>query len=325
MINASYSTATWRIHQSALNCYIVFCRTSGIELNWPIKIEVVNVFTNWALTSKKLKASTVESYLKSLSLIHKLKGFPIDDCLNYVNTLLLKGAKNLEVYSKSHSRKNVMTLPLLKILGHGIATSNWSVFMKQTFWTVACLAFFGSLRMGEIIASKVDNFDPGTILSWKDVKVREKSLLIHIKSPKSRNRGGDFVDIFEFAGHGCCPVKAFKVFEKMVRERGFYSETAPVFRLENGKLFTKTFFNQTVAGILNKRRFKNLDVNITGHSFRAAIPAMLARFPELSSGEEIMGWGRWGSKAYLSYTRLKIDQKKKIYDKIVSVLNHVNK
>jgi hypothetical protein len=33
-----------------------------------------------------------------------------------------------------------------------------------------------------------------------------------------------------------------------------------------------------------------------------------------------MGWGRWSSTAYLLYTRLKLNQKLKIYEKIANVL-----
>ena len=60
---------------------------------------------------------------------------------------------------------------------------------------------------------------------------------------------------------------------------------------------------------------------ISGHSFRAGIPSLLAKFPEESTSDEIMGWGRWKSSAYLSYTKLKSDQRKKVFEKILSFLH----
>ena len=43
--------------------------------------------------------------------------------------------------------------------------------------------------------------------------------------------------------------------------------------------------------------------------------------PEMASDSQIMGWGRWCSPAYQAYTRLKLDQKESLFEKIASVLN----
>ena len=61
--------------------------------------------------------------------------------------------------------------------------------------------------------------------------------------------------------------------------------------------------------------------NISGYSFRAAVPAVLACHPDAASSSDIMWWGRWKSEAYQSYTRLKIDQKKGAFQKISNLLN----
>ena len=60
--------------------------------------------------------------------------------------------------------------------------------------------------------------------------------------------------------------------------------------------------------------------HVTGHSFRAAIPAVLAKHPEAASSSDIIGWGRWRSDAYLSYTRLKTDQKRTTVSTITDLL-----
>ncbi len=290
-------------------------------LTWPIAVNDINDFTHWALTEKGLKSGTVKSYLKSIELQHSLRNCLSPMCLNPVNTLMLKGAENMQLYSQpSRKNKNVMTLSLLKIVGHEISATGWSVFNKQTVWTAALLAFFGSFRMGELLCTSLGNFDAASNLTWGDIKFLEKSVLIHVKSPKSKNIGGDFVDIFDFKGHNCCPRTAISKYKAMTVDSRMYNYNGPVFKFDSGKIMTKNCFNRTISDLLSHSSVK-LDVKITGHSFRAAIPAMLAKFPEISSNEHIMGWGRWGSKAYLSYTRLKLDQKLKIFEKIVSVLN----
>jgi hypothetical protein len=60
---------------------------------------------------------------------------------------------------------------------------------------------------------------------------------------------------------------------------------------------------------------------LSGHSFRAGIPATVAKYPGVGREKEIMGWGRWDSKAYQSYTRLKPHQKEVIFESIASILN----
>ncbi len=235
--------------------------------------------------------------------------------------MLLKGAENLAYcnITKNHG-KNVMTLPLLKILGHEISITSWSTYNKQLIWTVACIAFFGSFRLGELLCGNDSSFDIHSDLVWGDVKMLDNSLLVHVKSPKSKCRGGEFVDIFAFNGHNSCPLKAFKQFVTLSELKNFKEKNRPVFVLENGRPLTKHNFNKTVNDLLVYSSSK-LGAKITGHSFRAGIPAMLAKHPEISTDRHILGWGRWGYNAYLSYARLKFDQKKRIYEKIVTVLN----
>lgn len=114
---------------------------------WPISPNRLIEFVSWALSTKKLKSVTVEAYLSAIDLKHKLMGFQNFEKSNQIIKLLLKGSENLEIYSsKQKINRNVMTLPLLKILGHEIANKNWSSFEKQLIWTVSCLAFLGHLE-----------------------------------------------------------------------------------------------------------------------------------------------------------------------------------
>jgi hypothetical protein len=98
-----------------------------------------------------LKANTVEQYISSLETIHKLRNIDSSTCTAFTIDRLIKGDKNREQYSKipKHTR-TVMSLPLLKILGHEIASSEWEDDSKDVIWTAAVLAFFGSLSFGEM-------------------------------------------------------------------------------------------------------------------------------------------------------------------------------
>jgi len=251
-----------------------------------------------------------------LKLVHELKNLDTSGCDNNLVKLTIRGAENLGIYSEKAVRKrNVITLPILKLIGHEIAAQNWNSLNKQIVWTACCLAFFGSLRMGEILFNCEKSFDPHASFLWGDVNWQPDHVVLRIKSPKSKNKGGDWVDIFEFKD-SVCPVKALKKLSEMSKNR---SKDSPVFTFENGKLLTKKVFNETIGSLL--KRFEKTGAKFSGHSFRAGIPATLARFPELVNNNHIQGWGRWGSNAYLVYTRLKTDQKRKIYEKIVQCLN----
>jgi hypothetical protein len=64
---------------------------------------------------------------------------------------MLKGAENTCKSTMKPSRK-VVTIPILKLIGHEIAGLNWSSYSKQVYWAACCTSFFGSTRMGELLA-----------------------------------------------------------------------------------------------------------------------------------------------------------------------------
>jgi hypothetical protein len=130
-----------------------------------------------------------------------------------------------------------MSLPLLKILGHEIANSEWEDNSKDVIWTAAVLAFFGSLRFEEMLGTGEWKYNPYETLLWSDIKIFENSALLHIKVTKNCSKEGEFVDIFPFTGHGCCPLAALINLKKS--RRGGEWEHKPVFAFKSGKLLTQ--------------------------------------------------------------------------------------
>ena len=125
---------------------------------------------------------------------------------------------------------------------------------------------------------------------WKDLKFRKDgSILIHVKIDKSKNHNGAYIDLFEFNANGCCPVKTLIA----MKDKKF-DPFKPVFQFNNGKNLCGAHLN----GILYDLLFPVIGVkacNITGHSFRAGLPAAMANCPDLSNDREIKAWGRWSS------------------------------
>ena len=297
LIAAAYATPTWKKHEAAVNSFKTFeCNSNS---DWPLSKDKLAEYVTWAIQERKLKASTVESYLSSLKSVHILRSLPTDSFDSPYLATLVRGAQNLEIYTTEtkHTRK-VMTLELV-------------------LWCPCTTAFFGSFRLGEILPKSEYNAHPSDTLLWKDINVISSDhVLIHVKVTKSRSKQGDYVDMFGFQGHGVCPVKTLLALKRLSVNNG---PDCPVFSFNSGKNLTLNNLNDTVRKLLEVHLGSDSG-QFSGH-FRAAIPAVLAKYPEHSNSDEIMGWGRWKSEAYLLYTRLKADQRRKVFQKISTMLN----
>jgi hypothetical protein len=316
LIEASYATASWAKHKSAMKSLETFENSHGGKHDWPLSTNRICEYTSWALTENGLKSSTVRSYLSSIAMAHKLSDME-HNCSNFIVNLLLRGAENLCLYKPIvRNTRKVMTLPLLKIIGHYVATSNWSENSKLVFWSACVVAFFGSFRLGEILPAYSDNFNPDETLLWRDVNFNSKdSVLINIKIDKNKNQQGSFVDLFRFDGHNCCPVSSLRAMHDLNP-----SPNSPVFSFSNGLNLTVRKLNSTLHVLLYPALGESAFM-ICGHSFRAGLPSAMANDPEAVKDFEICQWGRWSSESYLLYTRLKFKQKQALFRKITEVLN----
>jgi len=319
LISASYASSTWKRHDSALNSLKLFWTEKNITPAWPVSREILAEYITWAYLSRKLKSATISNYLDSLRTVHMLRGLQCSQFEDYIIKSVIRGGENLELMnSEVKATRKVMSLQLLKLLGDGVSKCSWEEESKQVVWAACTTAFFGSFRFGELLSKRENTYSPADSLLWSDVKFLDGDhILIHIRNPKSKMKEGEFVDIFKFDGHGVCPVKALKKLAEMRKNKDMDS---PVFSFSTGKCLTQRNLNQLLEDLLFPYIGEE-SKQITGHSFRAAIPAVLAKFPEVANSAEIMGWGRWKSEAYLCYTRLKKDQKRATFKKITNLFN----
>ena len=151
LLAAAFANSTLAKHESACNSFHGFENYSGSNVKWPLNSDVLSKYVTWAFTLGNLKASTVESYLASLKCIHGLNKMSIDGFDSYLVKTLIQEKENLELYTTEvKGTRKVMTLHLLKILGHEIAKTKWSENSKQVVWTAATLAFFREFQGGGI-------------------------------------------------------------------------------------------------------------------------------------------------------------------------------
>jgi hypothetical protein len=295
--------------EAAWNSFKQFSVHSKCKIPCPMNQKFVCDYIYWLFSVKNLKHSSVESYLSSLNSIYRIKGCVSSFFSNSVTKILVKGGKSHEtIHSVPSPTRKVMTIELLRVIGHEISISNWTADSKRVYWTTCCTIFFGSFRVGELLSNSETSFDGKKCLLWEDVKWDKGAILIHIKHPKMWSKEGDFVDLFPFLDKACCPVNALN---GLKRFSPFGTDPKkPVFTFKNGRFLSPQNFNSTLRSLLVPHLGSSAS-EYSSHSFRAAVPSALARFPQLACEDDIKWRGRWDSSAFKKYTRLKLDERKR--------------
>jgi len=317
-MGAYLSENSWNRYNSALNSWAGFIKHSGKLFSWPFERKLLRGYVGWAVNVKHLQPDTVRVYLSDLKLAHELRNKNTDAFDDFFLKKMLKGADHLKMYSEIKNKtKLVMPFQMLRILGHEIVKSDWTVEKKKIFWGASCLAYFGSFRMGEIL-SKTKGGEPEN-LKWGDVNFRpDGSALLNIRFPKIiKNVQGDFVDIFGLEGKDYCPVQCLKSLAKNAAHEN--NKNKNVFSFSDGTCLTISQFTSDLKNLLGNV-FGPAIANLSGHSFRAGIPAALYNRPDIASESDVMSWGRWSSESYKLYTRLKLSARKIIFDKIMCAI-----
>ena len=317
----SASKATWAKHCSAWKLYDEFCQFYNVKFELPVSIGYARAFATWAVSKRKLKNTTVKSYLSSLNVAHTLSGsfssnLNSDPCVK----LAMRGAENIaNVNGTCKTDRLPMNIHLLNILRHRISELPWSPFSKQIFWTACTLCFFTSCRMGELVPSQERNFDASTTLLWDNVReISNTEFIMFVPYSKTTGFKGKIVDIFEIKGDKNCPAAAIRKLRKMMREKTDFKSNVPVFSFHSGKNLTKKQINLWLSSLLED--FVDSNHKITGHSFRAGIPSTLACYPDEFPNNVIKTWGMWESNSYKLYIKHEREGKRALFEKIVKCL-----
>jgi hypothetical protein len=179
-----------------------------------ISIELIRSFAVFCTSNLNLKQSTTKSYMSSLRLAHALQGI---ECKNFecdkILNMIYSGAKTVQSSKVTTvDRRRAMSLPLLLVLAHRIQTKNWNHYSKQVVWAVAAIAFFGSIRKGEMLSPTKEHNCNNVCLTWSDVKfINDDELLLRIPFSKTKKLQGEYVDIFSFKYHDCCPMSPLSI------------------------------------------------------------------------------------------------------------------
>ena len=255
------------------------------------------------LAKEKLKHKTIKVYLSGVRFLHISEGFadPFQQTMNQLH-YVLRGVKRCEAEDGRGIRTR---LPISPTLLRDIKVV-WNRSNDQDYvmlWAACCLAFFGFLRIGEMVAPSEAQYDPGANLCVDDVAVDQKEsptvIRVSIKQSKTDpfRRG---VDLFlGKSGTDLCPVVAILNYLVV---RGV--TPGPLFLYRDGRFLTRQRFVVAVRGALQEAGIDQS--KYCGHSFRIGAATTAA-----SRGMEdsiIKTLGRWESQAYLQYVRIPREQ-----------------
>ena len=302
--NGSKSHRTWKQRRSVMNLISKCGVEIAHEFIFPWSDYDLQNFVGWCLVNGK-KASTIEQYVSNIRSIHLDMNLVMEELNWKLLKDVIKGHANLSDPSPS---RIPMTPELLFFLKTKLSKSAYCVADRRLIWVLCTAMFMGCFRVGELLSPTIKRFCPDTTLlgkdiSWEKVKVGNSSvemLKFKIKCPKE-TRGSSVVEV-EIFDMGTCFYDCVSAWKKWRQSSSLpLSDDLPVFRRENGNLFTPNHLNSVLKDLLKDRVIYTEGVVAT-HCFRGGLVSCMARLGY--NKEDIQRQGRWSSDSYKSYLKL---------------------
>ena len=322
LLIASISKSTWSKYSTANKSLAQFCDTHNKPNFWPLDKSTIREYVCYLLNERRVSPQTAKEYLSGLKTLHILKDNDVSAFNDPMTKYMLSGAKNLRLNIPEVSKRRAVSIPLLQLIIRKVSDSEFHEVTKSSLITLSSLAFFGALRMGELVSTNRHTFDPTTTLTPDDVCFNQASVTLHIKSPKVSVSRGDFVDLFAFTPDTqICPLTTFKNHKNLLVDLGRYRSGIPIFQCESG-FFTTAWFNNKIKEVIGE----DIDWErhtLSAHSFRAGLPSTLQKTD--SSLTNIMRWGRWRSGAVNTYRRQALSENRATFQLFSEKINeHIN-
>jgi hypothetical protein len=299
--------STWSTYRTAERQLLQCQKDTKASMELPLSQNQVLIYIDWLIRARKVKSSTISSYLAGVRQLHLVKGIDPPNIRSAAVRMILKGKSHMdsiEDRAEPKTKRLPMTLNLMRLLKAKIRVWDQPEDKRLLTWAVCTAAFHGSFRIHEILARESKTFDPDFTLLGKDVKLttslidgcERRRLSFYLKSPKEDRTGKTVVvDVYETFG-STCPVKAFRKWSKQAN----IQDDKPLFCSKQGKPLTGRVLNSNVKSLLED----HIDYGIGGiwsHSFRAGIPSLMAE--KGFQDKEIQITGRWNSRAFEFYTK----------------------
>lgn len=285
LIRASVALPTWGSYGKAWDEWVAAVGDRSVDSSDSERLQVtVEYFLS--LRSAGLSAAVAQRRLSGLSFHFKLRGW-VDSTKHFVFTQALRGWKKERV--TKDTRRPVSYSLLVRLLD---STGRQCVSPYEGALFRACfsLAFFGALRVGELVPPSRTR-EGG--LRGDDVILANGSLRVRIRKSKTDHFGrGEWLPLHSVVGPAC-PVRAVSEYLQL-RPPGssflVHSDGSPVTRFQFQSVFKRCL---QAAGVPPG--------DFGTHSFRIGAATEAARAG--LSNSEVQRIGRWRSACFAGYIR----------------------
>lgn len=295
---AGLAPSTQKSYQAGMNKFYKFCTQYNIVDPFPLSEQLLCSFATY-LADQGLAPQTGKSYLSALRNMQISLGLP--DPRDASSLPILKRVQ--AGISRTRLLKRTPPKVRLPITAHLMEKMQIALAKSQRpdrvmLWAVACSAFFGFFRLGELLPGSARAFDAAVNLAWGDVAVDSHEnptmVQVHLRRSKCDQFGAGADVILGSTGRGLCPVKAIL---RYIDSRGH--QPGAFFVDASHRPVAKPWFVEQIRAILESVGAPQHQY--AGHSFRigAATTAAVAGVEDST----ICTLGRWHSTAFLQYIR----------------------
>jgi len=304
--NLGVAKSTWSSYKSAKQMLMKCEKDTRNKMELPLRERDILIFIDYLARHRNLRGNTINCYLSGLRQLHVIAGITPPVIRSGLVKLVLKGLTNRDnIASKTAhlSGRLPMTSNVMLLLKKLIPTLNLSDVDKALIWAVATVAFAGAFRISEILCRTESTFDPDFDLLEKDVSFstdRQGKTTAHftLKCPKeSKDSKVTTVDLFQNDGP-LCPIAAIKHWTNRI----VHKRNLPFFCFDDGTPLTGAKMNLLLDKTLGLYTDKSIG-KFTTHSFRIGLATELGRLGY--SDDQIKAAGRWSSRVFEAYIRLK--------------------
>ncbi|XP_054852797.1 uncharacterized protein LOC129341561 isoform X1 [Eublepharis macularius] len=289
-IRLAIAPSTRRAYDRAVRQFMSFRIEAGLEQCWPIPAEHLMQFCV-ARRAGGLSVKSIRGLLAALAFISKARGVP-------EMTGDFRIRKMLEGWSREAGARQDARQPISPAILKGLVGAWQSVCLSgyeaALFHAAALTAFFGALRVGELVAqSRLDLSQRALLL--QDVRFVGEKVSLRIRSSKTdQHRKGSTVWLGSCADAELCPVRGLRAY---LEKRG--DGEGLLFRHCDESPLTRYQFWSVTGRALAKLGLEGFKFGT--HSFRIGAASTAAAMGYTDAA--IRRVGRWRSAAYRGYVR----------------------
>ena len=293
MISASLADNTVKSYATAVSKFDMFRSQYNLSNSWPPMIDDLINFIAY-LSTQGYKSSTARSYVAGISFYIRINNWP-DPSESFVVRKMLKGFQRISPIKDTRAPVTLKMLLSFPLSLKNVTSSSYEALLFSTAFSVA---FFGFLRVGEMVADSKTS-DTSRIILISDVAILSGNISITLRFSKTDQLGKSVTLVF----YPCeqkqiCPVSLIKRYMQ-VRPK----IQGPLFCHYSGEPLTRYQFATILQKVIRFSGFDTLST-VKCHSFRIGA-ATLASSQNVSDAL-IKEMGRWSeqSSSYKRYIRL---------------------